>query len=160
MHRHNANTASPLPAWLDVVQGASGLALVLFMWAHMFFVSSVLLGKDAMYWVSRMFEGEPLFGRPYPLLVSAAGVVIFLLIAGHAVLALRTWVLGGLGGYELAPEELLGAREVLMAVARGLTGTGNTAAAALMVRPAPPYSSGINAARNPLSVSACTKSFG
>jgi fumarate reductase subunit C len=55
----------------------------------MFFESSILLGKDAMFSVSRMFEGEPLFGRPYPILVSVVGVVIFLLIAGHAILALR-----------------------------------------------------------------------
>ncbi|MFT5083853.1 MAG: fumarate reductase subunit C [Lentisphaeria bacterium] len=50
------------PAWLDMTQGLSGLALMLFTWAHMLFVSSILLGKDAMYWVARMFEGEPLFG--------------------------------------------------------------------------------------------------
>jgi len=30
------------------MQSASGLVLGLFMWGHMFFVSSVLLGKDAM----------------------------------------------------------------------------------------------------------------
>lgn len=77
------------PARMDVLQSLSGLLLVLFVWAHMFFESSILLGMDAMYWVSRMFEGEHLFGRPYPLLVSAVGVVVFLLIAGHAILALR-----------------------------------------------------------------------
>lgn len=77
------------PARMDVLQGLSGLLLVLFVWAHMFFESSILLGTEAMYWVSRMFEGEPLFGRPYPLLVSAVGVTVFLLVAGHAVLALR-----------------------------------------------------------------------
>jgi len=58
------------PAWWDMAQGASGLVLVLFMWMHMFMVSSILLGKDAMYFVARMFEGEPLFGKPYPFLVS------------------------------------------------------------------------------------------
>jgi succinate dehydrogenase/fumarate reductase cytochrome b subunit len=36
------------PARLDWMQSASGLVLGLFMWGHMFFVSSVLLGKDAM----------------------------------------------------------------------------------------------------------------
>jgi len=74
---------------MDVLQSLSGLLLVLFVWAHMFFESSILLGQDAMYWVARMFEGEPLFGRPYPLLVSAVGVTVFLLVAVHAVLALR-----------------------------------------------------------------------
>ncbi len=77
------------PARLDMLQGASGFILVLFMWAHMLFVSSILLGKDAMYWVARMFEGEPLFGQPYPILVSIVGVTIFTLLAFHAGLAMR-----------------------------------------------------------------------
>lgn len=77
------------PAWLDVLQGASGLALLLFMWTHMFMVSSILLGKDASYFVARMFEGEPLFGKPYPLLVSTiAGIITFLFVL-HAVVAIR-----------------------------------------------------------------------
>jgi len=80
---------STWPARTDMLQSLSGLLLVLFVWAHMFFESSILLGMDAMYWVTKMFEGEPLFGKPYPLLVSAVGVVVFLLVAGHALLALR-----------------------------------------------------------------------
>jgi fumarate reductase subunit C len=77
------------PARLDLMQSATGLLLVLFIWGHMFFESSILLGKDAMLWVTRMFEGEHLFGKPYPLLVSAAAAVVLLLIALHALLALR-----------------------------------------------------------------------
>jgi succinate dehydrogenase subunit C len=77
------------PANLDMVQSLSGLALVLFVWMHMFFESSILLGKDAMFWVARMFEGEHILGKPYPALVSAMVLVIFMLIAVHAVLALR-----------------------------------------------------------------------
>jgi fumarate reductase subunit C len=77
------------PARLDLMQSLTGLALVLFIWGHMFFESSILLGKDAMLWVTKMFEGEHILGRPYPGLVSAAVAVIFLLIAVHAVLALR-----------------------------------------------------------------------
>jgi fumarate reductase subunit C len=76
------------PARLDVIQGFTGLLLVLFMWAHMGFASSILLGKDAMYFVTRMFEGEPLFGRSYPLLVSFVAVVVFVLFVVHALLAL------------------------------------------------------------------------
>jgi len=77
------------PARMDVLQSLSGLLLVLFVWAHMFFESSILLGMDAMYWVTLMFEGEPFFGKRYPLLVSAVGVAVFLLVVVHAVLALR-----------------------------------------------------------------------
>ncbi len=77
------------PARMDVLQSLTGLLLVLFIWGHMFFESSILLGKDAMYWVSKMFEGEPLFGKPYPVLVSVAVAAVFLLIMLHAILALR-----------------------------------------------------------------------
>ena len=77
------------PARMDLLQSLSGLLLVLFIWGHMFFESSILLGKDAMLWVTRMFEGEHIFGKPYPALVSAAAAAVLLLIALHAILALR-----------------------------------------------------------------------
>jgi fumarate reductase subunit C len=77
------------PALSDLLQSLTGLLLVLFIWGHMFFESSILLGKDAMLWVTKMFEGEHIFGKPYPLLVSAVAIVIFILIAVHAVLAMR-----------------------------------------------------------------------
>ena len=59
------------------------------MWARMFMVSSILLGKDAMYFVARLFEGEPIFGKPYPLLVSAVASIIALLFVLHAIVAIR-----------------------------------------------------------------------
>ena len=40
------------PARMDLVQSASGLALGLFMWGHMFFVSSILISNDAE-WLKR-----------------------------------------------------------------------------------------------------------
>lgn len=78
-----------IPAWLDLLQGLSGLLLVLFMWAHMFFVSSILIGLDAMYAVARMFEGEFIFGRPYPILVTFVAGIILGIFVLHAVIALR-----------------------------------------------------------------------
>jgi len=77
------------PARLDVAQGASGLALALFMWAHMFFVSSILVSRDAMWTIARFFEGYHVFGRSYPLLVSAVVAVVIAMFAAHAALALR-----------------------------------------------------------------------
>jgi fumarate reductase subunit C len=77
------------PAWLDIIQGVTGLALVLFMWAHMFMVSSILLGKDAFYFVARMFEGQYIFGRPYPLLVSFIVAAVFVIFVVHALIAIR-----------------------------------------------------------------------
>lgn len=77
------------PARLDAAQSLSGFGLVLFIWTHMFFESSILLGKDAMLWVTRMFEGAHLLEQPYPALVSLAAGLVLALLAAHALLALR-----------------------------------------------------------------------
>lgn len=74
---------------MDLIQGATGMALVVFMWAHLFAVSSILLGKDAMYAVTRFFEGSLFFAQPQPWLVSLVALVIFLLFVVHAMLAIR-----------------------------------------------------------------------
>jgi fumarate reductase subunit C len=86
LDKNNTGGAS---AWLDVLQGVSGLILTLFMWAHMIMVSSILLGKDAMYFVARMFEGEPFLGKPYPILVSMVSLLIITMFVVHAVAAVR-----------------------------------------------------------------------
>jgi fumarate reductase subunit C len=85
----NRTRASRWPARLDLAQSLSGLVLALFMWGHMFFVSSILLGEDVMWKVSRAFEGYFLFGKPYPLIVSFVVGGVMLLIVVHAALALR-----------------------------------------------------------------------
>lgn len=77
------------PARFDLLQGLTGLILVLFMWAHMFLVSSILLGKDAMAFVTRLLEGEPIFGRSYPIIVSVVAFFIFSLVVIHAFFAIR-----------------------------------------------------------------------
>jgi hypothetical protein len=74
------------PARLDVLQSLSGLALALFMWGHMFFVSSILISKDAMWMITKMFEGYFLFGRAYPWIVS-----IVVVAYSHCLLATRCW---------------------------------------------------------------------
>ena len=78
-----------MPAWLDFIQSASGLLLALFMWAHMAFVSSILISKDAMYTVTRFFEGEYFFGKPYPAIVTIIVAMVFMLFIMHAALAMR-----------------------------------------------------------------------
>ena len=80
-------------ALLDLLQGVSGAVLVLFMWAHMFLVSSILLGEDAMYTVTKALEGEFIFGRPYPGLVSAVAVGVLAVFLTHALVAI--WKLPG-----------------------------------------------------------------
>jgi fumarate reductase subunit C len=84
-----ASIRSRWPARLDLLQSGTGLALGLFMWVHMVFVSSILLGKDAMWTVARFFEGYHLFGRPLPWLVSLLVAAVFALFIAHAALALR-----------------------------------------------------------------------
>lgn len=78
-----------LPARLDLLQSMTGLFLGLFMWGHMFFVSSILLGRDAMWRVTKFFEGYFIFGKAYPWIVSmvVGGVAAIFVI--HAMLALR-----------------------------------------------------------------------
>ena len=80
---------SRLPALLDLAQSVSGLLLALFMFGHMLFVSSILISKDAMYTVTRMFEGYYLLGRPYPWIVSLVVFAVICLFVLHAALAMR-----------------------------------------------------------------------
>lgn len=77
------------PAVLDLIQAGSALALVLFLWAHMLAVSSILLGKPAMFKVSQFFEGSFLFDEPQPMLVSLVALIVLVLVVTHAVLAIR-----------------------------------------------------------------------
>lgn len=77
------------PARMDLAQSLSGLALGLFMWGHMLFVSSILLGKDAMWVVAKAFEGHFVLGRSVPALVSAVVAGVAALVVAHAFLALR-----------------------------------------------------------------------
>ena len=81
--------ASRWPARLDLTESATGLLLVLFMWGHMFFVSSILVGNDAMWTITKFFEGYFFFGRSYPWIVSIVVAIVVALLVTHAVLATR-----------------------------------------------------------------------
>src|SRR5664279_3540542 len=85
----NAGAKSRWPARLDWVQSVSGLVLALFMWGHMFFVSSILISKDAMWTITKMFEGYFFFGKSYPVIVSFVVAGVITLIVLHAFLAVR-----------------------------------------------------------------------
>jgi fumarate reductase subunit C len=85
----DASRKSHWPARLDFAQSASGLLLALFMWGHMFFVSSILISNDAMWTITKMFEGYFVFGRSYPVIVSCVVATIIALIVLHAALAVR-----------------------------------------------------------------------
>ncbi len=87
------------PAKLDFIQSASGLLLGLFMWGHMAFVSTILISNDAMYRVTRLFEGEPVFGRRYPGLVGAIVALVAAMFVLHGLLAMRKFP-GNFGEYQ------------------------------------------------------------
>ena len=77
------------PARLDVVQSASGLFLGLFMWGHMAFVSTILISNDAMWWVTRMFEGQFFLGERYPGIVATIVALVAVMFVLHGFLAIR-----------------------------------------------------------------------
>jgi fumarate reductase subunit C len=77
------------PARMDLAQSVTGLILGLFMWGHMLFVSSILISKDAMWTITKLFEGYFFFGDSYPGMVSVIVAGIFGLIVVHAFLAMR-----------------------------------------------------------------------
>ena len=62
----DAPRKSRWPARMDLAQSLTGLVLGLFMWGHMFFVSSILVSKDAMWTITKFFEGYFFFGKAYP----------------------------------------------------------------------------------------------
>ena len=77
------------PARMDLAQSVTGLVLGLFMWGHMFFVSSILVSKDFMWIVTKAFEGYFVFGKGYPILVSLVVAAIAAILVLHAFLAMR-----------------------------------------------------------------------
>jgi fumarate reductase subunit C len=89
--RHGKNR---WPARLDLLQSLSGLVLALFLMAHMFFVSSILISHDTFYTVARFFEGAYFLGKPYPVLVSGVVAIVLSIFIAHAWLALRKFPAG------------------------------------------------------------------
>jgi len=85
----DAPRKSRWPARLDLIQSASGLVLALFMWGHMFFVSSILISNDAMWTITKMFEGYFFLGRSYPVIVSFVVAGVIAMLVAHAFLAVR-----------------------------------------------------------------------
>ncbi|PAF54561.1 succinate dehydrogenase/fumarate reductase cytochrome b subunit [Helicobacter sp. 13S00482-2] len=80
---------SKTPAKLDFWQSATGLFLALFMIAHMFLVSSILISDEAMYKVAKFFEGSFITKAGNPAIVSGVAVVIIIVLVVHAFLAMR-----------------------------------------------------------------------
>ena len=83
------NKKSRIPAKLDFLQSATGLILALFILFHILFESSILFGKDAMYRLTKMFEGEPFIEGGEPLIITALAFIIFSIFILHAFIAMR-----------------------------------------------------------------------
>ena len=68
-------------ALYELLSGVSGLFLALFMWGHMFFVGSILLGEPAFDWLAEGLE-VTYIAQP------TVAIILFLFIL-HAILAAR-----------------------------------------------------------------------
>ncbi len=82
-------TKSRTPALLDKLQSITGLILGLFIVGHLFFTSSILFGKDIMYFETKLFEGSLFLSKPNPALVSIMAGFIFAIFVLHSALAMR-----------------------------------------------------------------------
>jgi len=80
---------SAWPARLDFLQSLTGLLLAGFLAVHLLLDSAILFGAEAADFVARFFEGQILFGSPYPWIVSVAAIAILVLVVIHAALAMR-----------------------------------------------------------------------
>ncbi len=73
--------ASKKQLYLELLSGASGLALTVFMWGHMVLVGSILTGERGFDWLAGLLETY--------YIAQPTVVVIFALFLLHAVLASR-----------------------------------------------------------------------
>lgn len=87
--KDNRKKKSKIPARLDFLQSATGAVLVLFIMFHLFFESSILLGKDAMYALTKAFELDFVFKGGEPLFIAFLAFGVFVVFILHALLAMR-----------------------------------------------------------------------
>jgi fumarate reductase subunit C len=80
---------SRTPARLDFLQSATGAILALFILFHLLFESSILLGKDSMYHLTKAFEAEFIIEGGEPLIISGLAFIIFVIFILHALIAMR-----------------------------------------------------------------------
>ena len=78
-----------IPARLDFLQSLTGIILALFISGHILFESTILISKDAMYAMTRFFEGYYFFGENHPIIISLLASSILIIIIVHALVALR-----------------------------------------------------------------------
>jgi fumarate reductase subunit C len=69
------------PSRLDFIQAVSGALLILFLWAHLLLVSSVLISPSLMNWIGWFFE--------VTYMAQIGGPIVFLLMVYHFLIAAR-----------------------------------------------------------------------
>ena len=77
------------PARLDFLQSLTGVILALFISGHILFESSILISNDAMYAMTRLFEGYYFLGENHPMFITILASSVLFIIVVHAILALR-----------------------------------------------------------------------
>jgi fumarate reductase subunit C len=82
---------SRIPARLDFLQSGTGLILGVFIWMHLLFDSSIILGKRVFSFVSGTLEFSFLSdtGHGFPIAVVFAVLAVSLLFITHALLGIR-----------------------------------------------------------------------
>ena len=80
---------SKIPARLDLIQSATGLTLSVFIMFHIMFESSILLGKDSMYLLTKFFEGAYIIEGGSPIFIVALALVVTIIFVAHSLLAMR-----------------------------------------------------------------------
>ncbi|MGE6648818.1 fumarate reductase cytochrome b subunit [Shewanella colwelliana] len=90
-HTHYASLGSPWSAKADKVQSITGILLGCFLLAHLHFESSILLGKEAFYYVVQFLEGGMFSstGHGFPLVTKLFSIFILIVVMLHALVALR-----------------------------------------------------------------------
>lgn len=81
IRKHKGNAPAVVPSRLDIIQAITGVVLILFLWAHVFLVSSVIISPDLMNGIADFFE------RTY--MAQIGGPLVLLLIVYHFLIAAR-----------------------------------------------------------------------
>jgi len=80
---------SKIPAKLDLLQSVTGAVLSLFILFHIMFESSILLGKDSMYRLTKIFEADFLIEGGEPFIISILAFIVSIIFIIHAGVAMR-----------------------------------------------------------------------
>ena len=78
-----------MPARLDFIQSLTGIILALFISGHILFESSILVSNNAMYNMTKFFEGYYFLGSNHPAIITMLASSVLLIIIVHAIVALR-----------------------------------------------------------------------